>query len=87
MIDSFNALRTALISQPVLGMPKFSDDYLFILDTDYSKYQIAGILSQRKKSDPAKLETVLAYGSKKLNPTQQKYPASKGITCFKNTCA
>ena len=51
MIKSFNFLRKALISQPVLGMPILDGkpEHQFILDTDFSRWQVSGILSQRQK--------------------------------------
>ena len=65
--DAFRALRALLIKAPVLAFPK--EDLPYIVDTDASDYGIGGVLSQSIEGT----EHVIAYYSKSLNPTQQKY--------------
>ncbi len=76
MEESFKAIKRALTSYPVLGFPYFKGPKAgqFILDTDFSASQIAGILSQNQQGT----EVVIAYGSKKLNSSQKNYPSTKG---------
>ena len=78
MRASFQALKQALVSAPILGLPRFRGPQAgpFILDTDYSKVQIAGVLSQVQ--DPKKPPVVIAYGSKLTDKHQQNYPSTKG---------
>jgi hypothetical protein len=76
MIAAFEKLRIALTTAPVLRFPYFHGKKCgqFTLDTDFSKNQIRAVLSQRQGNQ----ETVIAYGSKKLNKTQQNWHATKG---------
>jgi hypothetical protein len=76
MITAFEKLQIALTTAPVLGFPYFHGKKCgqFTLNTDFSKNQIGGVLSQRQGNQ----ETVIAYGSKKLNKTQQNWHATKG---------
>ena len=76
MEGSFEVLKHRLVTAPVLGFPYFKGDKAgqFILDTDYSKEQIAGVLSQQQGEH----EVVIAYGSKKLSKSQQNWPSTKG---------
>ena len=76
MQESFDKLKVALTSAPVLGFPYFKGPKAgtFILDTDYSKDAIGAVLSQMQNGR----EVVLAYGSIKCNKHQRNYPSSKG---------
>ncbi len=76
MKQAFQNLKTALTQAPVLGFPYFHRPKAgpFILDTDFCKSQIAGILSQLQD----RKEIVIAYRSKKLNSHQANCPATKG---------
>ncbi len=69
-------LKRALTTAPILGFPYFKGPMAgqFILDTDFCQTQIAGILRQMQDGK----ETVIAYGSKKLNKSQRNYPSTKG---------
>ena len=76
MVQSFNDLKNALISAPVMGFPYFKGPKAgqFILDTDFCKSQIAAVLSQMQEGK----EIVIAYASKKLNKHQINWPSTKG---------
>ena len=76
MAKTFETLKRALTTAPILGFPYFKGPMAgqFILDTDFCQTQIAGILSQMQDGK----ETVIAYGSKKLNKSQRNYPSTKG---------
>ncbi len=76
MAKAFETLKRALTTAPILGFPYFKGPMAgqFILDTDFCQTQIAGILSQMQDGK----ETVIAYGSKKLNKSQRNYPSTKG---------
>ena len=76
MKKDFEELRKRLVEAPILGFPYFRGQKQgrFTLDTDFSGTQIAGILSQEQDGK----EVVIAYGSKKLDKTQQNYASTKG---------
>ena len=64
---SFEALKTALCSAPMLSLPKPQGQY--ILDTDASAFAIGAVLSQIQDGE----EKVLEYASRTLTPQQQRY--------------
>ena len=66
---SFDDLKRALTSSPVLGYPSRRTEDLFILDTDASNCHIGGVLSQLQDGK----ETVIAYGSKVLSSAERNY--------------
>ena len=63
---SFEALKAALTSPPILAMP--NDDGEFTLDTDASNDSIGAVLSQCQNGE----ERVIAYGSRSLNRRQER---------------
>lgn len=65
--DSFDSLRRALISAPVLAHPDFSKP--FILDTDASDVAIGAVLSQVHNG----MERVIAYASRTLSKAERQY--------------
>jgi len=65
--ESFESLKRALTSPPVLAMPQ--DDGLFTLDTDASEESIGAILSQEQNGT----ERVIAYASKSLDKCERNY--------------
>lgn len=64
---SFDALKTALCTAPILSFPTPSGRY--ILDTDASAVGIGGVLSQIQDG----VEKVIAYGSRTLSKEQRRY--------------
>ena len=64
---SFEALKTALCSAPVLSHTKPRGQY--ILDTDASAFAVGAVLSQIQDGE----EKVLSYASCTLTPQQQRY--------------
>ncbi|GBM57168.1 Retrovirus-related Pol polyprotein from transposon 297 [Araneus ventricosus] len=64
---SFNSLKQALITSPVLTYPR--TDKEFILDTDASNEGIGAVLSQKI----GKEESVIAYFSKRLGKPERNY--------------
>ena len=82
MIQSFKVLQKALLEAPIRGYPYFNDSRggMFVLDTDWCKHQIAGVLSQKQRkseSDEWK-EVAIMYASHKLSKTQSNYAPYKG---------
>ncbi|MBV2113414.1 MAG: DDE-type integrase/transposase/recombinase [Candidatus Thiodiazotropha sp. (ex Ctena orbiculata)] len=65
--EAFEALKKALTSPPVLGLPNSRDP--FLLDTDASDSAIGGELIQVQNGE----EKVIAYSSFVLTPEQKKY--------------
>ena len=74
-LRSFQLLRTALLSAPILAYPDFDGDP-FILDTDWSQKaaSIGACLSQTQQGK----ERVICYGGKKLTQAQRNYGPTKG---------
>ena len=66
--NSFNQLKIALTSAPILGYPKDSGGR-FILDCDASNFAIGAVLSQEQNGK----EIVIAYSSKSLTKEQRNY--------------
>ncbi|KAL5009058.1 hypothetical protein ScPMuIL_014639 [Solemya velum] len=64
---SFNKLKVAITTAPVLTLPTSTD--MFILDTDASDFAIGAELSQLQVGN----ERVIAYGSFTLTPEQRRY--------------
>ena len=65
--EAFEELKARLTSAPVLAYPLDSGE--LFLDTDASDWGIGGILSQVQGGE----ERVLAYGSRRMSPTEQNY--------------
>lgn len=68
---SFEILKLALVSEPVLGNPDFSKP--FYIQTDASDYAVAGILYQIINER----EKVIGYFSKKMTPNQLNYSVTE----------
>jgi hypothetical protein len=73
---AFETLRNALISAPILALPR--EGCQVILDTDASDTSIGGVLSQIIDGQ----EKVIAYASKTLSTSQRRY-----CTTFKELLA
>lgn len=65
--NSFNALKLALTSAPILAYPTEKDQ--FILDTDASDTGIGAVLSQVQDGE----ERVIAYASRRLTKSEKRY--------------
>jgi transposase InsO family protein len=70
--DSFQELKTALTTAPVLAYPDFSKD--FILYTDASGHAIVYILGQR---DSEGRERVISYAGRGLKDCETRYPITE----------
>ena len=64
---SFEALKTAITSAPILALPDATKP--FVVQTDASDFAIGAVLSQGEKEDLR----VVAFESRKLGPTEVKY--------------
>ena len=74
--QSFEKLKTALITAPILAYPEPEGTY--ILDTDASNFAYGAVLSQlQPAADGQLLERVIAYHSKVLNSAEQRYCARR----------
>ena len=69
--DAFETIIAKLTSAPVLGFADFSQP--FILHVDASTTGLGAMLSQEQEGG----RRVIAYGSRSLNPAEQRYPAHK----------
>jgi len=65
--ESFERLKDALTSPPILAMPTDGDD--FVLDTDASDFAIGAVLSQKQDG----VERVVAYASRSLDRRERNY--------------
>jgi hypothetical protein len=68
--SAFVALKSALVSAPILSAPDFSREFHLELTTDASDFAIGAVLSQGTKEN---LRTI-AYLSHKLSGAQLNYP-------------
>jgi transposase InsO family protein len=81
MEAAFQDLREALVTAPILAYPRFDEESIFILDTDWSQDSgtIGAVLSQLQTSpEGKKTEKVISYAAKKLSDGQLNYPPTKG---------
>ncbi|KAJ1691029.1 hypothetical protein LUZ63_015184 [Rhynchospora breviuscula] len=62
--ESFQELKTRLVTAPILAMPISGQDY--VVYTDASRFGLGCVLSQNGH--------VIAYGSRQLRPHEQNYP-------------
>lgn len=69
--DSFQKLKLALSSAPVLATPNF--DLPFVIQTDASDVGLAGVLVQGSGEE----ERVIAYMSQKFTSAQRKYSTTE----------
>ena len=77
MEKEFQEIKNRLVSAPIMGPPRGVNHIVggrFTLDTDFCTDQISGILSQQQ----AGKEVVIAYGSKMLKASQQKWHPTRG---------
>ncbi len=76
MTRAFNQLKRSPTTAPILGFPYFKGPMVgqFSLDKDFCQTQTSAILSEMQDGR----ETVILYGSKKLNQSQRNYPSTKG---------
>ena len=65
--EAFNKLKLAMTSAPIMGFPK--EDGQWYLDTDASDVGTGAMLSQVQDGE----ERVIAYASKSLEGTEQRY--------------
>ncbi len=75
--ETFQTLKTALTSAPILAFPDlFKDANPFILDTDASGHGIGAGFAQ---ADRDGRERVIQYGSKTLDKAEQTISCSKRL--------
>ncbi|KAL4145628.1 hypothetical protein PRNP1_013295 [Phytophthora ramorum] len=65
---AFNAVKSLLLQAPILKLP--DPDKAFAVSTDASKIAVGGVLSQQQDG----FDHPVAYFSKKLNVSEQKWP-------------
>ena len=65
-LETFDALKEALCTAPVIGYPNFNRE--FILETDASLKGLGAVLSQQQKERSIH---VIAYASQSLHPSKR----------------
>jgi transposase InsO family protein len=80
--DAFNSLKTALVSEPVLATPDYTKD--MHVWPDASQFAVGGVLTQEYLGG----HRPIAYFSKKLSDSEQKYPTHERefyaiVSCLK----
>ena len=73
-IQSFESLKTLLVSPQVLSYPDFNSKEPFIIDSDYCGEGIGHVLSQIQGG----IERPLAYGARRLKHSESHYSSYKG---------
>lgn len=68
---AFEKLKSAFTTPPILALPRFSDDWKFVLATDASDYAIGAIL--RQENETSKQRVIIAYSSRILNSAECNY--------------
>ena len=71
--DAFEALKSLLVTAPILAYPRFREGVEFAVETDASTSGLGAVLSQ--KQEDGCLHPI-AYTSRKLQPAETNY----GIT-------
>jgi len=69
--EAFDELKQRLTSEPILALP--TDDRTYVLDTDASDFGLGAILSQDQNGQ----EKVIAYASRTLGKSEQKYETTR----------
>ena len=73
--EAFAQLKNALTSAPILGFPR--EEGLWYLDTDASDVGMGAVLSQIQDEE----ERVIAYVSKSLEGSEQRYCPARAVSC------
>ena len=82
--DAFSCIKQCLVSEPVLGYPDFTRE--FIIHTDASGFGIGAVLAQMQRpphdsEESDDREVVIAYSSKHLNDREAKWSTTEK-ECF-----
>jgi len=72
--NKFQVLKERFRSAPIRAYPDYHSAEPFILDTDFSKTNIAAIISQKQEGE----ERFIGAGARKCNQVEQNYPSHKG---------
>ena len=72
--DKFQQLKDCFTKQPTRGYPRYDDESVFILDTDFSAVNKAAVLSQKQDGR----EVFLGCAARKCNKAESTYPSHKG---------
>ena len=81
--QKFEKLKECFKTAPLRGYPQYHSEEPFILDTDWSATNSAGVLSQKQNGK----EVFLGCMAKKNGKSQQSYPAHKGeLLAFVLSC-
>jgi transposase InsO family protein len=72
--QKFRDLKTRFREAPLRSYPRYESKEPFILDTDFSKTNLAAILSQVQDGQ----EKFIGAGARKCNQAEQNYPSHKG---------
>ncbi len=73
-VEKFELLKARFKAAPLRSYPNYESGEPFILDTDFSKTNLAAILSQKQGSS----EKFIGAGARKCNKAEQNYPSHKG---------
>ena len=72
--QKFQDLKARFREAPLRSYPRYESEEPFILDTDFSKTNLAAILSQVQDGQ----EKFIGAGARKCNQAEQNYPSHKG---------
>jgi Reverse transcriptase (RNA-dependent DNA polymerase)/RNase H-like domain found in reverse transcriptase len=74
VVEKFEKLKKRFAEAPLRSYPQYDSEEPFILDTDFSKTNLAAILSQKQDGE----EKFIGAGARKCNRAEQNYPSHKG---------
>ncbi len=72
--EKFRILKEKFQEAPLRAYPDYTSPEPFILDTDFSKTNVAAILSQKQNGE----EKFIGAAARKCNQAEQNYPSHKG---------
>jgi RNase H-like domain found in reverse transcriptase len=74
VVEKFEKLKKRFAEAPLRSYPQYHSMEPFLLDTDFSKTNLAAILSQKQNGE----EKFIGAGARKCNQAEQNYPSHKG---------
>ena len=79
MDKKFKILKEAFSKSPIRGFPDYHSEEPFMLSVDFSKQNLAAVLTQKQRGEDGELvERFLACAGRKTTKYEANYASSKG---------